>query len=220
MPPVRIAPSLLSADFARLGEEIAAVEAAGADVLHLDVMDGHFVPNITIGPPVVKSLRKLTRLPFDVHLMIERPERHVAAFAEAGANLISVHVETCPHLHRVLAQIRECRCRAGAALNPSTPLETLTHVLDQLDFVLLMSVNPGFSGQAFIPSALPKIADLRDLLASAPETVEIEVDGGVGPDNAGAVAQAGARLLVAGSAVFGHPPYDRAIARIRQASGG
>jgi ribulose-phosphate 3-epimerase len=220
LPPVRIAPSLLSADFTRLGEEIAAVETAGADLLHLDVMDGHFVPNITIGPPVVKSLRKITRLPFDVHLMIERPERYVAAFAEAGANLISVHVETCPHLHRVLAQIRECRCRAGAALNPSTPLETLTHVLDQLDFVLLMSVNPGFGGQAFIPSALPKIADLRDLLASAPQAVEIEVDGGIGPDNAGSVAEAGARLLVAGSAVFGQPPYDHAIARIRQSAGG
>ncbi len=218
MSPVRIAPSLLSADFSRLGEEVAAVEAAGADLLHLDVMDGHFVPNITIGPPVVKSLRRLTRLPFDVHLMIEMPERFVPAFAEAGANFISVHVETCPHLHRTLAQIRECRCLAGAALNPSTPLETLAHVLDQLDFVLLMSVNPGFGGQSFIPSVLPKIADLRDLLASAPHPVEIEVDGGIVPDNAGAVAGAGARLLVAGNAVFANPPYAEAISRIRQAA--
>src|SRR5512138_1081438 len=168
MPEVRIAPSLLSADFSRLGEEVAAVEAAGADLLHLDVMDGHFVPNITIGPPVVKALRRLTRLPFDVHLMIEAPERYIPAFAEAGANSISVHAETCPHLHRTLAQIRENRCLAGVALNPSTPLEHLVHVLDQLDFVLVMSVNPGFGGQAFIPSALPKISDLRDLLATAP----------------------------------------------------
>jgi ribulose-phosphate 3-epimerase len=219
MPDVRIAPSLLSADFARLGEEVAAIEAAGADLLHLDVMDGNFVPNITIGPPVVKALRKLTRLPFDVHLMIEKPERYIAAFAEAGANYLSVHAETCPHLHRTLAQIREHKCLAGVALNPSTPLEVIPQVLDQLDFVLVMSVNPGFGGQKFIPSSLGKIADLRDLLAAAPRPVEIEVDGGIGPDNAGEAAAAGARILVAGNAVFAHPPYDQAIARIRQAAG-
>jgi ribulose-phosphate 3-epimerase len=214
---IRIAPSLLSADFARLGEEIAAVERAGADLLHLDVMDGHFVPNITIGPPVLASLRKVTRLPFDVHLMIEKPERYIAAFAEAGADYLSVQVETCPHLHRVLTQIREAGCLAGAALNPGTPVAALENVLPQLDFVLVMSVNPGFGGQKFIPGALPKIAAVAELLRRAPRPVEIEVDGGIGPDNIAEVVAAGAGMLVAGSAVFGHPPYEKAIARMKEA---
>ncbi len=214
---VRIAPSLLSADFARLGEEIAAVESAGADLLHLDVMDGHFVPNITIGPPVLASLRKVTKLPFDVHLMIEKPERYIAAFAASGADYLSVQVEACPHLHRTLTQIREAGCLAGAALNPGTPVSALENVLPELDFVLVMSVNPGFGGQKFIPGALPKIAAVAELLRRAPRPVEIEVDGGIGPDNAAEVVAAGAGMLVAGSAVFGHPPYEKVIARLKEA---
>ena len=183
---MKIAPSILSADFAALGEAIARVEAAGADLLHVDVMDGHFVPNLTIGPPVIESIRKRTRLPLDVHLMIEEPERWVETYVQAGADYVTVHAEACAHLQRALAQIREAGARAGVALNPSTPPEVLEYVLDDLDLVLVMSVNPGFGGQSFIPTAYPKIRRLRALLADRP--VEVSVDGGVKADNAGLLA--------------------------------
>jgi ribulose-phosphate 3-epimerase len=198
-----LAPSILSADFARLADEIAAVEAAGAGLLHLDVMDGHFVPNLTIGPPVVEAVNRVTGLPLDVHLMIEEPDRYIERFARAGADLISVHQEAVPHLHRTVAHIRECGALAGVALNPSTPIATLQEILPDLDFVLIMSVNPGFGGQRFIPSSLAKIAALREMIRQARSAARIEVDGGVGPDNAEELLRHGAGILVAGSAVFG-----------------
>ena len=185
---MKIAPSILSADFAALGEAIARVEAAGADLLHVDVMDGHFVPNLSIGPPVIESIRKRTRLPLDVHLMIEEPERWVETYVRSGADYVTVHVEASAHLERTLTLIREAGARAGAALNPSTPPEALQYVLDDLDLVLVMSVNPGFGGQSFIPSAYEKIRRLRTILADRP--VLVSVDGGVKADNAGALAQA------------------------------
>src|SRR5712692_8878118 len=197
---MKIAPSILSADFAVLGEDIARVESAGADLLHVDVMDGRFVPNITIGPVVVAAIRKRTRLPLDVHLMIVEPERYLGVFARAGADSLTVHAEACPHLSRTLGQIHELGAQAGVALNPATPPEVLEYVLDDLDLVLVMSVNPGFGGQKFIPSAYAKVREVRALLGS--RDVLVSVDGGVKVDNAGPLARAGATVLVAGSSVF------------------
>ncbi|HET7875912.1 MAG TPA: ribulose-phosphate 3-epimerase [Methylomirabilota bacterium] len=213
---MRIAPSILSADFAALGEAIARVEAAGADQLHVDVMDGHFVPNLTIGPPVIESIRKRTRLPLDVHLMIEAPERWIETYVRAGADWVTVHAEACPHLQRVLAQIREAGARAGVALNPSTPPGVLQYVLDDLDLVLVMSVNPGFGGQSFIATSFEKVRQLRALLGNRPALVS--VDGGVKKDNAGALAKAGAQVLVAGSSIFGAPDPGEALRQLRSAS--
>lgn len=210
-----IAPSLLSADFAHLGEEIAAVVAGGADWLHLDVMDGHFVPNITIGPPVIAALRPLTDVPFDVHLMISQPERYLEDFARAGANLIAVHVETSPHLHRTLREIRRLGCQAGVVLNPSTPPEAISYVLAETDMVLIMTVNPGFGGQSFIPAMIPKVRRLRQLVAAAGYPVHLAVDGGVNLDTVADLAQAGAEIFVAGSAIFGTDDYGATIAALR-----
>lgn len=213
---VKIAPSILSADFARLGEEIADVERAGADWIHVDVMDGHFVPNLTIGPLIVEAIRPRTRLPLDVHLMIEEPDRHIPAFAQAGADWISVHQEVCPHLHRTLHLIKEQGVKAGVVLNPATPAEVLQPILPDLDLVLLMTVNPGFGGQAFIPGVLDKIRRVRRMLEEAGLSgVELEVDGGVNPDTAAETAAAGASVLVAGSAVFGRKDRGEAISAIR-----
>jgi ribulose-phosphate 3-epimerase len=212
---VLIAPSILSADFGRLAEEVRAVEQAGADYVHVDVMDGRFVPNLTLGPVVVEAVHKATRLPLDVHLMIVEPEKYIEAFAEAGASLISVHVETCPHLHRTLQQIRHAGAKASAVLNPSTPLVMVEDVLGDLEMVLLMSVNPGFGGQSFIPHTLEKVRRLRRMLDSAGVKVAIEVDGGVNADNARSLIDAGADVLVAGTAVFHTKDYRAAIAALR-----
>ncbi len=201
----RLVPSILSADFSRLAEHIGAVERAGVEVLHLDVMDGHFVPNITIGPPVVRSIRAATRLKLDAHLMIENADRFVDEFAAAGADMISVHVEACPHLHRTVTAIKARGCQAGVVLNPSTPLAALDEILGVADYVLLMSVNPGWGGQSFIPHVKDKIAGLKKRIAAARLTTAIEVDGGITRENIAQVAAAGADLLVAGSAVFGGP---------------
>jgi len=201
---ITIAPSILSADFARLACEIETVEVAGADVLHLDVMDGHFVPNITIGPPVISSIRKITRMPLDAHLMIEEPDRYVEEMARAGANWISVHVEADHHLNRTIRLIHDLGCKAGVALNPSTPLCTLEEVLPEVDYVLIMTVNPGFGGQQFVPSTLRKIRNLRETISSNDYRAGIEVDGGIGPGNLDEVLAAGAEIIVAGSAIFGH----------------
>ncbi len=211
-----IAPSILSADFARLGEEIAAVEAAGADLIHVDVMDGHFVPNLTIGAPVVKSIRKITKLPLDVHLMIEDPERTIDDFAAAGADILTVHAEACVHLHGVLQQIRAAGMKPSVSLNPHTPLSILDHVLEEVEMVLLMSVNPGFGGQSFIPQVLGKVETLAKTLESRGLRVDIEVDGGVKVPNFASVANAGATVLVAGSAIFGAESYDEVIAAMRR----
>jgi len=213
---VKVAPSILSADFSRLGEEIRAVEAAGADIIHIDVMDGHFVPNITIGPLIVQAARKVTKLPLDVHLMIENPELYIADFAKAGADYLTVHAEAAYHLHRLVQSIREHKgVMAAVSLNPATPLEALDYVLGDLDMVLIMSVNPGFGGQAFIPSQLDKIRALRKRIDDRRLDLEIEVDGGIKTDNAAEVAAAGADILVAGSAVFGAKDYAAAIKGIR-----
>jgi ribulose-phosphate 3-epimerase len=213
---MKIAPSILSADFAALGEAIARVEAAGADLLHVDVMDGHFVPNLTIGPPVIESVRKRTRLPLDVHLMIEEPERWVETYVRAGADYVTVHAEASTHLQRALTSIREAGARAGVALNPATPPDGLQYVLDDLDLVLVMSVNPGFGGQSFIPTAYQKIRRLREMLGK--RDVLVSVDGGVKVDNAARLAQAGAQVLVAGSSVFGTADPGAAVAALRNAS--
>ncbi len=216
--PIRIAPSLLSADFGRLAEEVRAVEAAGADVIHVDVMDGRFVPNITIGPLVVEAVRKVTKLPIDAHLMIVEPERYVEAFAKAGADLVSVHAEVSPHLHRTLQAIRAAGARPAVALNPSTPLSAIEWVIADCEMVLVMTVNPGFGGQRYIEAGTRKVRELRALADRLNPALEIEVDGGVKPETAAAVAAAGANVLVAGTAVFGQPDYRAAIAAIRAAA--
>ena len=213
---IKIAPSILSADFAALGEAIARVEGAGADWLHVDVMDGHFVPNLTIGPPVVEAIRKRTRLPLDVHLMIEAPERYLPAFKSAGADLLTVHAEACPHLDRPLHQIRELGAKAGVALNPSTSPVVLEYVLDALDLVLVMSVNPGFGGQAFIPTSYAKVRQVRTLLGSRP--VLVSVDGGVKLEHAAPLVAHGATVLVAGSLIFGAPDPGAVVKQLRDAS--
>ena len=210
---VRVAPSILSADFARLGEEIARLEASGADWIHVDVMDGMYVPNLTIGPPIIQALRKTTDLPFDVHLMIVEPDRYLEDFQKAGADVITVHAEATSHLHRTLSEIRRLGCKAGVSLNPGTPLSSIEEVLDCLDLILVMSVNPGFGGQKFIPNTLQKLIKLKSMVADRP--IMIEVDGGVSPANAKAVIEAGANVLVAGSAVFNAPDMATAIRDLR-----
>ncbi|WP_338147828.1 ribulose-phosphate 3-epimerase [Neoroseomonas terrae] len=213
-----IAPSLLAADFSRLGEEVEAIAAAGADWLHLDIMDGHFVPNISFGPVVVKALRKRTTIPFDVHLMIAPADPYLAAFAEAGADLISLHPEAGPHLHRSLQTIRALGKKAGVVLNPATPVEAVAHVLDLTDLILVMSVNPGFGGQSFIESQLSKIAALRRMIDATGRHIHLQVDGGVTAKTARSCIEAGADVLVAGTAVFGQTDYAAAIAAIRGAA--
>lgn len=210
-----IAPSILSADFSRLGEEITEVDQAGADVIHVDVMDGHFVPNITIGSLVVKAVRKITDLPLDVHLMIENPDQYLEDFAEAGADWITVHVETGYHLHRTIHRIKELGKKAGAVLNPATPIETLDYILEDIDLVMLMSVNPGFGGQSFIQSSLDKIRRLKKIIDDRGLNVGIEVDGGVNPKTIGAVFEAGANIFVAGSAIFGQDNYATVIKEMK-----
>jgi ribulose-phosphate 3-epimerase len=213
---MKIAPSILSADFAALGDDIARVERAGADLLHVDVMDGRFVPNITIGPVVVAAIRKRTRLPLDVHLMIVEPERYLPDFARAGADWLTVHAEACPHLSRTLGQIHELGARAGVALNPATPPEVLEYVLDDLDLVLVMSVNPGFGGQTFIPSAYAKLREVRAMLGS--RSVEVSVDGGVKLEHARPLADQGASVLVAGSAIFQAADPAEMVKQMRSAA--
>lgn len=215
---ILISPSILASDFGRLRQEVEAVTKAGCDYIHVDVMDGRFVPNITIGQPVVKALSQATHLPLDVHLMIEEPERYVESFASAGADLICVHVEACRHLHRTLQQIRDLGKRPAVSLNPSTPIESVKWVLQDVDMVLVMSVNPGFGGQSFIPSALDKVRDLRELLNSQGLDVDIEVDGGVVVDNAAEVAAAGANVLVSGTGIFRTPDYAETIRKMREAA--
>lgn len=212
----KIAPSILSADFSRLGEEIRALEAAGADYVHVDVMDGHFVPNITIGPLVVEAARRVTTLPLDVHLMIENPDRFIPDFAAAGADIIVVHAESVNHLHRTVQLIKSLGKRAGVSLNPATPLNVLEYVLDDLDLVLLMTVNPGFGGQSFIEACLPKIHSLRAMLDRRGSEAELEVDGGVKISNIARISHAGADVFVAGSAVFGSPDYAATIAAMKR----
>jgi ribulose-phosphate 3-epimerase len=211
----KIAPSILSADFSRLGEEIKAVEKAGADLIHVDIMDGHYVPNLTIGPGVVSSLRKTTALPFDVHLMIEDPDRYIDAFADAGSNILTVHAEAVVHLHRTVHYIKGKGIRAGVSLNPSTPLSCIEEILPDIDLLLIMTVNPGFGGQKFIAGMLPKIRKARELAQSRGLGLAIEVDGGVTPDNIGTLAEAGADIFVAGAAIFGSPSYSETITRMK-----
>ncbi|EKN64107.1 ribulose-phosphate 3-epimerase [Neobacillus bataviensis LMG 21833] len=212
---VKIAPSILSADFSKLGEEIIAVEKGGADYIHIDVMDGHFVPNITIGPLIVEAIRPITKLPLDVHLMIENPDQYFEAFAKAGADYITVHVEACRHLHRTIQNIKSFGIKAGVVLNPATPVETIQHVIGDIDMVLLMSVNPGFGGQKFIPEVLPKIRKVKDMADQKGFAIEIEIDGGVNPETAKQCIDAGANVLVAGSAIYNQPDYGKAISLIR-----
>jgi ribulose-phosphate 3-epimerase len=215
---VLIAPSILSADFARLGEAVKAAEKGGADWIHVDVMDGHFVPNLTIGPPVVAALRKVTKLPLDVHLMIERPEQLIDAFADAGADYLTVHVEACVHLHRVVQQIRERKVKPGVSLNPATPVSALSEIVCDVDQVLVMSVNPGFGGQKFIGSSVEKVASMADLIQDRGSDALLAVDGGITPKIAPRVVGAGADVLIAGAAVFGQPDVRKAIEAIRAAS--
>jgi ribulose-phosphate 3-epimerase len=219
-PKIRIAPSILAADFGKLAAEVQAVARAGADWIHVDVMDGHFVPNLTIGPPVLKAVRRATALPLDVHLMIEAPERSLADYAEAGADRIGVHVETCPHLHRTLQQIRGLGKQACVVLNPATPALAIEPVLGDVDQVLVMSVNPGFGGQSFIEGVLPKLAQIRRWIDERELRVELEVDGGISPDTIERAARAGANVFVAGTAVFAQPDYAAALADLRKRAGG
>ena len=212
----KISPSVLSADFARLGDEIRALEAAGADYIHLDVMDGHFVPNITIGPMTVAAARSVTSLPLDVHLMIENADCYIDAFADAGSSLISVHPEACPHLQRTLRAIRDRGLLAAAALNPATPLCVLEHVLDDLDMILIMTVNPGFGGQKFIPAMLEKLRSLQTMLAAAGKNIAVEVDGGIVTDNIRTVSDAGADVFVSGSGILNTPDYAETITAMRK----
>ena len=220
MTQVQIAPSILSADFAALGRDIAAVERGGADLIHVDVMDGHFVPNITIGPPVVRAIKKVATRPLDVHLMIEHPDRYVEAFVDAGADMISVHVEAVPHLHRTIAFIKKLGARAGAVLNPSTPAVLLEDIAGDLDFVLVMSVNPGFGGQAFIPHSVEKVRRVRAVLTAAGSSAPIEIDGGIDEHTAAGVVAAGAGILVAGQAIFGGINPEAATRALRAAAAG
>ncbi len=215
---VRIAASILSADFAALGDAIGAVERGGADLIHVDIMDGHFVPNLTMGPPVVVSIRKVAKIPLDVHLMIEEPDRYLDAFVRAGAAMISVHLEVLPHLHRTIQHIKELGARAGVAINPSTPVGMLEEIAADLDHVLVMSVNPGFGGQTFIPRTESKIEAVRALLDRLGSRAAIEVDGGIDASNAARVVAAGARILVAGNAIFGTPDAERATRDLRAAA--
>ena len=218
--PVEIAPSILAADFSCLGDGIRAVQRGGAAMLHVDVMDGHFVPNISIGVPVVASLHKATQLPLDVHLMIENPELYIQAFAEAGADMISVHQEATPHLDRTLSMIREHGCRAGAVINPATPVTTLSEVFGKVDYILVMSVNPGFGGQKFIPGALGKIRELKRIRESYNHSFRIEVDGGVVPDNVVDLVRAGAEILVAGTSIFHTSDAAEAVRAMKQMADG
>lgn len=216
----KIAPSILSADFSRLGDEVRAIEKGGADVIHVDVMDGHFVPNITIGPLVVQGLKKLTSLPLDVHLMIENPERYIEVFAQAGSDWITIHAEVCPNLKRMIKKIRQLNVRPGIVLKPATSLKTLYPVLDHLDLVLLMSVNPGFGGQSFLPSILKKIERLRKMIDQNCYRLEIEVDGGVKVENIKEVSKAGGDIFVVGTGIFKTKDYGETIRRLRQEIGG
>jgi ribulose-phosphate 3-epimerase len=215
---ILIAPSVLSADFADLKKEINSIEKAGADWIHIDVMDGNFVPNITVGPVVVKSLRKYTSLPFDVHLMIEQPERYIEDFSKAGANLLTVHPEACKHLHRTLSVIRDQGVKAGVALNPSTPLSSIEYILDQVDLILIMTVNPGFGGQKFIPSLVKKIEYARKLIDQSGYNIHLEVDGGINPETGEIVYRAGARVLVAGNAIFNACDRKQVIQQLKSFS--
>ena len=214
---IKIAPSILSADFAKLGEEIKDVENGGADYIHVDVMDGHFVPNITIGPLIVEAIRPVTKLPLDVHLMIEKPDLYIREFAKAGADIITVHVEACSHLHRTLQLIKSEGVKSGVVLNPHTPIESIIHILENIDMVLFMTVNPGFGGQTFIPQVLPKIKQLRDLIKEKQLTIDIEVDGGVNEETAKLCVEAGANVLVAGSFIYNNPDRQQAIQILKQA---
>ncbi len=214
---LKIAPSILAADFGRLADEVAAVEAGGADWIHIDVMDGHFVPNITVGPPIVEAIRRVTKLPLDVHLMITNPDDYLSVFRDAGADILTVHRETCPHLHRTVQAIKDLGAKAGVSLNPATDLGSLEEILPDLDLLLLMSVNPGFGGQSFIPAVMAKIRKARDRIDDTSLQMELEVDGGISPDNAAAVVHAGATILVAGSAIFNAPKYDTIIHQMHQA---
>ena len=215
---VLLAPSILSADFARLGDQVAACERGGADLIHVDVMDGHFVPNITIGPPVVRSVKRVARVPLDVHLMIMDPDRYIEAFADAGAAMISVHVEVLPHLHRTVHAIQALGAKAGVVLNPSTPVVVLDQIAGDVDFVLVMSVNPGFGGQTFIPHSESKVRDVRALLDRTGNSASVEIDGGIDQQNVGRVVTAGARIIVAGSAVFHAPDPERATRELKAAA--
>lgn len=213
---VIIAPSILSADFSKLGDEIKAVEQAGADWIHVDVMDGHFVPNLTIGPMVVEAVRKVTELPLDVHLMIENADNYINEFISAGSDIITVHVEACPHLNRTIQLIKEKEVMAGVVLNPATPLSSLEEIMHEIDMVLLMSVNPGFGGQKFIPSMLDKIENLSEIMTHYEHPIALEVDGGINPENVADIKQVGAGVLVAGSAIFNAKDYKKAIDSLRE----
>jgi ribulose-phosphate 3-epimerase len=212
----KIAPSILSADFSRLGEEIRNVEKAGADYIHVDVMDGHFVPNITIGPLVVEAVKKVTALPLDVHLMISNPDQFVEDFVRAGADILTIHVEAVHHLHRSIQHIRKAGAKPAVSLNPASPLHSIDYILQDLDMVLVMSVNPGFGGQAFIPSVIPKIERLKEMIQERNLNIEIEVDGGIGPETIHSVSKAGANVFVAGSAIFGSDDYEKTMSLMRE----